>query len=144
MRFARNVDPINFDAGDGNGIQTYQPFNFEFSAEQPGASQLPTMVLKASNTMRILQGVIEQYSGIAGAIANVYVYNTAHPPASLTLPSLRRDEVRMHGRACDVLTLRALRRCASSFPSSCIAPTFACTFRTIRASGVDTPAAHQL
>ncbi len=79
MRFARNVDPIQFDAGDGNGVQTYQPFNFEFSAEQPGSGQLPTMVLKASNTMRILQGVIEQYGGIAGAVANVYVYNTAHP-----------------------------------------------------------------
>jgi len=79
MRFARNVDPIQFDAGDGNGAQTYQPFNFEFTAEQPGKGQLPTMTLKASNTMRILQGVIEQYGGIAGAIANVYVYNTAHP-----------------------------------------------------------------
>jgi phage-related protein len=29
--------------------------------------------------MRILQGMIEQYAGIVGAIANVYVYNTAHP-----------------------------------------------------------------
>ena len=79
MRLARNVDAVNFDAGDGNGIQTYQPFNFEFSAEYPGSGQLPTMVLKASNTMRILQGIIEQYAGLAGAIANVYVYNTAHP-----------------------------------------------------------------
>jgi phage-related protein len=79
MRLARNVDPIQFDAGDGNGIQTYQPFNFEFSANQPGSGQLPTMGLKVSNVMRILQGIIEQYSGLVGAIANVYVYNTAHP-----------------------------------------------------------------
>jgi phage-related protein len=79
FRFARNVDPIEFDAGDGNGIQTYQPFNFEFSADQPGQAQLPTMLLRVSNTMRILQGIIEQYAGIAGATANIYVYNTAHP-----------------------------------------------------------------
>jgi phage-related protein len=79
VRLARNVDAIEFDAGDGLGIQTYQPFNFEFSADQPGSSQLPTMTLKASNTMRVLQGIIEQYSGLAGATANVYVYNTAHP-----------------------------------------------------------------
>lgn len=85
MRFARNVDAINFDAGDGNGVQAYQPFNFEFTAEQPGSSQLPSMTLKASNTMRILQGVIEQYGGIAGAVANIYVYNTAHPAGEADL-----------------------------------------------------------
>jgi phage-related protein len=79
IRLARNVDAIQFDCGDGNGIQTYQAFNFEFTSEQPGQGQLPTMTLRASNTMRVLQGIIEQYSGIAGAKANIYVYNTAHP-----------------------------------------------------------------
>jgi phage-related protein len=79
LRAARNVDPIQFDAGDGNGIQTYQPFNFDLSIDQPGGAQLPTMTLRASNTMRILQGIIEQYAGIVGATANLYVYNTAHP-----------------------------------------------------------------
>jgi phage-related protein len=79
MRFARNVDPIQFDAGDGLGVQTYQPFNFELSVESQSNNQLPSMVLKASNTMRILQGIIEQYAGIVGATANIYVYNTAHP-----------------------------------------------------------------
>lgn len=79
IRLARNVDPIQFDCGDGNGIQTYQAFNFEFTAEQPGQGQLPTMILRASNVERILQGIIEQYGGIAGALCNIYVYNTAHP-----------------------------------------------------------------
>lgn len=79
FRLARNVDPITFDAGDGNGPQVYQPFNFELSVEEPGAGQLPTMLLRASNTMRILQGIIEQYAGVVGAIANLYVYNTANP-----------------------------------------------------------------
>lgn len=79
LRLARNVDAVQFDAGDGLGIQTYQPFNFDLQVEQPGGAQLPTINLRASNTMRILQGIIEQYAGIAGALANIYVYNTAHP-----------------------------------------------------------------
>jgi phage-related protein len=78
-RLARNIDPIQFDCGDGNGIQTYQSFNFEFTSEQPGQGQLPTMMLRASNAQRVLQGIIEQYGGIAGATADIYVYNTAHP-----------------------------------------------------------------
>ncbi|MGA7887605.1 MAG: hypothetical protein WCA44_17865 [Acidobacteriaceae bacterium] len=78
-RLARNVDAIQFDAGDGNGIQTYQPFNFELQVQQPGGSQLPAITLRASNTLRILQGIIEQNAGLAGATANIYVYNTAHP-----------------------------------------------------------------
>ena len=79
FRLARNVDAVQFDAGDGLGIQEYQPFNFDLQVEQPGGAQLPTINLRASNTMRILQGIIEQFAGIAGAIANIYVYNTAHP-----------------------------------------------------------------
>lgn len=79
IRFARNVDPISFDAGDGLGVQTYEAFNFDLSVEQKSGGQLSTMNLKASNTMRILQGIIEQYAGIVGAVANIYVYNTANP-----------------------------------------------------------------
>jgi phage-related protein len=79
FRLVRNVDPVTFDAGDGNGPQVYQPFNFELSMEDPGSGQLPTILLKASNTMRILQSIIEQYAGVVGAIANLYVVNTAHP-----------------------------------------------------------------
>lgn len=79
VRLARNVDAIQFDAGDGLGIQTYQAFNFDLTVDDPGGQQLPTVTLRASNTMRLLQGLIEQYAGIVGAIANLYVYNTAHP-----------------------------------------------------------------
>ena len=79
FRLARNVDPIEFDAGDGNGIQTYQPFNFQLTVDDPGGNQLPSISLNASNTMRFLQGIIEQYGGVVGALANIYVYNTAHP-----------------------------------------------------------------
>ena len=79
VRLARNVDPIQFDAGDGNGVQTYQPFAFEVTAQQNSSGQLPTISLAASNVMRMLQGMIEQYAGLVGSTANIYVYNTAHP-----------------------------------------------------------------
>ena len=79
FRLVRNIDPITFDAGDGLGPQTYEPFNFELNVEEAAGTQLPTMVLKASNVQRILQGIIEQYAGVVGASANIYVYNTAHP-----------------------------------------------------------------
>jgi len=79
VRLARNVDAIQFDSGDGNGVQTYQPFNFELTIEESSSAQLPTVIIRASNVMRILQGYIEQYGGLAGATANLYVYNTAHP-----------------------------------------------------------------
>jgi phage-related protein len=85
FRLARNVDAITFDAGDGAGPQVYQPFNFDFTVDEGAAGQLPTMVLRASNTMRILQGVIEQYAGAVGAVANLYVYNTANPSGEADL-----------------------------------------------------------
>ena len=79
IRLVPNVDPIQFDAGDGLGVQTYQPFAFSLQYEEGVNGQLPTLTLAASNTMRILQGMIEQYAGLVGATANIYVYNTAHP-----------------------------------------------------------------
>jgi phage-related protein len=79
LRFARNVDPISFDAGDGNGLQTYQPFNFDLTMDASDGTKLPSIDLRASNTMRLMQGMIEQYAGAVGATANIYVYNTAHP-----------------------------------------------------------------
>ena len=90
VRLARNIDPINFDAGDGNGIQEYQPFSFELTAELSSTAQLPTILIRASNVMRVLQGYIEQYGGLAGATANIYVYNTANPSgeASLALTTI--------------------------------------------------------
>lgn len=79
VRMARNVDAIGFDAGDGLGIQEYTPFNFELTTDQSSTAQLPTILIRASNVMRILQGYIEQFGGLAGATANIYVYNTANP-----------------------------------------------------------------
>ena len=77
---ARNLDPVTFDANDGNGPQVYAPFNFkmgEFTIANNG--QLPQLEIQASNVGRILQGVLNQYSGAVGANVTLYVVNTANP-----------------------------------------------------------------
>ena len=80
VRFARNPDPVTFDAGDGQGPQPYLPFNFELGdLKQSSQGSVPELDLKVSNVMRVLQQVIEQYSGVVGAYCNLYVVNTANP-----------------------------------------------------------------
>lgn len=78
VRMARNVDDVQFDAGDGLGIQTYQKFNFDLSVEQNANGQLPTIQIQASNVLGLLQGYIEEFAGAVGALANIYFVNTAH------------------------------------------------------------------
>lgn len=78
-RLVRNPSAVQFDAGDGLGIQTYQPFSFELDIQQPGGNQLPTIHLHASNVLGLLQSLIEAYAGLAGATCNLYVMNTAQP-----------------------------------------------------------------
>ena len=80
LRLARNTDPVTFDAGDGLGPQIYAPFNFDLGELQVSTTgAVPEMELKASNVMRVLQGVIEQYSGLVGANLTLFVVNTANP-----------------------------------------------------------------
>jgi phage-related protein len=80
MYFARNVDPVTFDCGDGNGPQVYQPFNFEMGELKVGSDgSVPEVEITASNVMRVLQTVIEQYAGIVGANLYLYAVNTANP-----------------------------------------------------------------
>jgi len=80
VRMVRDTDPLTFDAGDGNGPQTYTPFNFEtgeIALSSTGA--VPEMELKASNVMRVLQSTIEQYSGVVGANLTLYIVNVENP-----------------------------------------------------------------
>lgn len=80
LRLVRNLDPVSFDNGDGNGLQVYQPFNFELgelAISSTGA--VPQMDLKASNVMRILQTTIEQYGGCVGANLTLYFFCSANP-----------------------------------------------------------------
>ncbi|HEY1502593.1 MAG TPA: hypothetical protein VGF88_23665 [Acidobacteriaceae bacterium] len=80
VRLARNLDPITFDANDGNGPCVYEPFNFEmgeFNISSNGS--VPQLEIQASNVMRVLQRLIEQYAGVVGANLYLYVVNTANP-----------------------------------------------------------------
>jgi len=80
IRLVRNVDAYTFDANDGNGAQVYEPFNFEmgeFNTSSTGA--VPQVEIQASNVMRILQSIIEQYAGVVGANLYLYAVNTANP-----------------------------------------------------------------
>ena len=78
IRLARNNEAVTFDAGDGFGPMTYQPFAFDLENHTPSGATLPTVQLKASNVNRMLQGIVEQYLGAVGATANLYVLNTAN------------------------------------------------------------------
>ncbi len=80
VRFARNPDPVTFDAGDGSGPRQYLPFAFELGdLKVSSQGSVPELDLKVSNVMRVLQTVIEQYSGVVGAYCNLYVVNAANP-----------------------------------------------------------------
>jgi phage-related protein len=118
IRLARNPDPIEFDAGDGLGVQTYQPFNFDLSVDCGQTGQLPTVTLSASNAMRMLEGMIEQYSGLVGATANIYVYNTAHAAGE---PDLALGtEILSTSSTASTVTLQ----CGAASPLRCLFPKF--------------------
>jgi hypothetical protein len=79
MRFARNPDPITYDDNTGSGAQVYQPFSFEMGEIKIGSDgSVPETEISASNVMRVLQSVVEQYAGIVGANLYLYVVNTAN------------------------------------------------------------------
>ena len=80
LRLARNNDDYTFDAGDGNGTQTYMAFNFSLGDLKVSSdSSVPEMDLVCSNVMRALQGAIVEYQGAVGAQLYLYVVNTANP-----------------------------------------------------------------
>jgi phage-related protein len=76
LRLARNTDDVTFDANDGNGPQVYTAFNFSVGEYQQGSDgRVQTMELQASNVMRVLQPLIEQYRGLTGANLTLYAVN---------------------------------------------------------------------
>lgn len=86
VRVVRNPSAVVYDAGDGLGPQTYQPFNFELTGvDTKGDGSLPSITLKASNVNRLLEGALTQYQGAAGATAILYVLNTDNPTGEAEL-----------------------------------------------------------
>jgi phage-related protein len=118
VRLARNIDAVNFDAGDGLGVQEYTPFSFELTVDEGSTGQLPTILVRASNVMRILQSYMEEYGGLAGAVANLYVYNTANPSGEPDL-AVTSTVMKTDCRA-DVVTLS----CSAASPMRSLFPRF--------------------
>ncbi len=80
VRFVRDLNPIEFDAADGNGVQEYTPFNFKMGDLKVSSDgSVPECEVQASNVMLVLQQTIEQYAGVVGASLDLYVVNTSNP-----------------------------------------------------------------
>ena len=127
LRLARNLDPVTFDAGDGNGPQEYQPFNFEvgdFQVSSNGA--VPTLEIKASNVMLVLQGLIEQYAGVVGANLYLYVLNAANPAGEpdlalqFTILETNSDDKLVHLKLGAPSPMRRLFPLLMYWPNFCI------------------------
>ena len=79
-RFVRDLNPCTFDAGDGNGPQVYQPFNFQMGDLAVSSNgKVPDCEVQASNVLRALQGTIDGYAGVVGASLDLYALNTSNP-----------------------------------------------------------------
>jgi phage-related protein len=80
VRLVRDLNPIDFDADDGNGLQTYKPFNFAMGDLKIGTDgSVPDCEVQASNVLRALQKIIEKYAGVVGANLYLYAVNTSNP-----------------------------------------------------------------
>jgi hypothetical protein len=126
-RFVRNTDAFTFDAGDGNGPQVYQPLSFEMGELKVGSDgSVPEVEVSASNVMRALEAVIEQYSGVVGANLYLYAVNTASPAGEpdLTLQFTVKQTVSeaklVHFKCGAASPLRRLFPTFKYWPNSCI------------------------
>lgn len=73
VRVARSSEDVVFNGS------TYQKFNFEIdSLEEKGQAELPQVLLRVSNVNRIMEGILNTYSGGVGATLNLYVVNEAN------------------------------------------------------------------
>lgn len=103
LRLARCTDEVQFDAGDGAGIQTYKPLAFEINYERQISGKLPSAQLTVSNVQRIAQTQLEQFQGLVGATVSLYALNLAH---GLNEPDLAVEfEVKQAGSNARWVTL---------------------------------------
>jgi len=78
LRLARSIDDVTFDANDGAGAQTYTAFNFEFEAlEEKSDGSIPKWAVRCSNVNRVVEALLEEFSGGVGGSVAIYVINTA-------------------------------------------------------------------
>lgn len=76
LRLVRNIDPITFDCGDGDGPQEYTPFAWEFAELQENSDgSVPSWAVKVSNVNRAVESLLEEYGGGVGGSVTIYVVN---------------------------------------------------------------------
>jgi phage-related protein len=127
VRLVRNLDPITFDAGDGNGPQMYEPFNFQMGDLSVNSNgSVPSCEIQASNVMRALQMTIEQYAGAVGASIDLYAVNTSNPAGepdltlSFTVTQTMSDAKLIHFKLGASSPLRRLFPIHMHRPNFCI------------------------
>ena len=74
IRLVRNTANVQFDCGDGNGVQTWQAFAWEFSElNETADGSIPTWGIGISNIRRMVETIIDQYGGVVGSTISVYL-----------------------------------------------------------------------
>lgn len=77
--YARNVENVTFNA------QTYTAFPFEVDSYTQGSKgQIPTLLLRVSNVMRVVQSYIEAENGAVGSGVTLTIMSNANPTADHT------------------------------------------------------------
>lgn len=78
LRLCRHPDAITFDAQDGHGAQIYTAFNWEFDAlEEKSDGSIPKWSARCSNVNRLVEALLEQFSGGVGGSIAIYTINMA-------------------------------------------------------------------
>lgn len=126
-RFVRNTDAVTFDANDGNGPQVYNPLSFQMGDLKVGSDgSVPEVEIAASNVMRALETVVEQYAGIVGANLYLYALNTANPAGEpdltlqFTIKQTVSDAKLVHIKCGASSPMRRLFPIYKFWPNSCI------------------------
>src|SRR4051794_28282375 len=79
LRLCRQVDDITFDAQDGAGAQVYTAFNWEFEAlEEKSDGSIPKWVARCSNVNRVVEALLEEFSGGVGGSIAIYTVNMSN------------------------------------------------------------------
>jgi hypothetical protein len=74
LHLVRSTDDVVFDAGDGDGPVTYTAFAWDFAElQEKSDGSVPSWAIRVSNVQRVVESLLEGYSGGEGAELTVFV-----------------------------------------------------------------------